>query len=326
MTIHTNVQRLLVSRRSLSLAQRGYVLGHLENCKQCLEADALFQANAQALSCLHSLEPPAALEVAVLRRLSASRTSQRQRFSVMSRIPKPSRLNRVVVLTMVSLVALLGGLSLATAASPSVRGALQHALPFPLPGSAGAVSDAQGQPIAIYPKPAFAIVYPQPVPTGLIVHFIMHFRHGTPVSGLSGAANCGLDAHPSVCARRMGTLPQLLGIFPGITVSPYFSTLAQPVWKRNIEVVWFGLRNIPPQSRYIELVEWSNRAFPLADYPGSQASGDHITVRQRGSRTTVFLIRDGTAIAVRSNMGRQFTVRFATTLDRIQIAGRSGVH
>jgi hypothetical protein len=73
------------------------------------------------------------------------------------------------------------------------------------------------------------------------------------------------------------------------------------------------------------LVEWSNRAFPLAGYPGAQASGDHITVRQRGSRTTVYLIRDGTAIAVRSNIGRKFTLACVTTLIRTQIAGRSGV-
>jgi hypothetical protein len=126
-------------------------------------------------------------------------------------------------------------------------------------------------------------------------HFSMHFSHGTSVSGPTGGVNCGLDAHPSVCAGRTENLPRLLGIFPGMKVSPYSSTLAQTIWKRNLDVVWFGMRSVPPQSGYIELAEWSNRAVPLADYTGTQPIGDHMTVRQHGSRTTVFVLRDGTA-------------------------------
>jgi hypothetical protein len=219
---------------------------------------------------------------------------------------------------------LIGGLSIAAAASPSVRVALQHVLPFPLPGNAGAASNAQGEPIAIYPKPPFTIFYPRPVPTGMLIHVIIHFKNGTPVAGPTGGANCGLDPHPGVCAQRIANLSVLLGIFPGMKDSPYSSTLAQPIWKRNVDVVWFGMRTFPPRGGYIELAEWRNRALPLVLHRNAQINGHYAMVRKHGLFTMVSVVRDGTAVVLRSNMGREFTLRAAASLQKIAIAGRSG--
>ncbi len=324
MTIHTKVQKLLVSRRSLSLEQRSYAVAHLEACNECTQADALFQANAQALAHLTSPEPPITLADAVLGRVAESRETREILVSPTNWISGqlPLKVQRAVALTIVLMLALIGGFSIAAAASSSVRGALQHALPFPLPGKSGAASNAQGEPVAIYPKPPFAVVYPQTVPPDMVVHFILEFSNGDPV-GLEGSANCGSDEHAAVCLRNTEDTPLLVHIFPGMYMG-YVSNLAQPIWKRNVDNVWLGMRTVPPRSRYIELDEWSNQQLPLSRYLHARIKGNQITVRQRGSTTTVFLVRSGTAIALRSNIGRQATLNCVATLRPIAIAGRTG--
>jgi hypothetical protein len=106
--------------------------------------------------------------------------------------------------------------------------------------------------------------------------------------------------------------------------SPYSSTLAQPIWKRNVDVVWFGMRTFPPRGGYIELAEWRNRALPLVLHRNAQINGHYAMVRKHGLFTMVSVVRDGTAVVLRSNMGREFTLRVAASLQRIDVAGRSG--
>jgi hypothetical protein len=208
----------------------------------------------------------------------------------------------------VLLCAILGlsGVTMAAAASPSVRSALHSLWPFGSRSVSQGVSPT-GAPLYMSPLPHFRVLYPAYIPASLGVRGIGHVlpggltNHNPSPFGLTYA--CPRTESPAECAKATTTVMQMFP--PPPSSSTFFPSVVASSAQRGIESVWFGFHTPLPGGDYISIGEWRAAAY------SPPVSGQTITingwrghVQHQGNVLRLSLQVDGTDVVTETNLSR----------------------
>lgn len=215
---------------------------------------------------------------------------------------------RVVLAAVLCLIVSLGGFSIAAAASPSVRTLLHDTFPFIPSGQSAAVMNVDGEPIQLQPVPPFRVFYPSSIPSELYV-FGTGQLLGTgqdATDSISGGATCPPDVHRCPDLRNL----HLLTLFVPPDGSSGLPALLTPFQGHGVRAVWFGRHAVPPDNRFIQIVEWNATGSSTTtddtsfDPHPSQVQGAQVTTMTKG----------GTKIRIETNLSESITQRIVDSL------------
>ncbi|MGI8552802.1 MAG: hypothetical protein ACR2PL_18745 [Dehalococcoidia bacterium] len=217
------------------------------------------------------------------------------------------RSGRRVIVVLVACVALLTtGVAAAAAASPPLRHFLQETVTGIPAGHAGWSMDTHGQPVQIQPLPPFTLFYPQSQPAGLLIRGIgqLHPRYGA--DGFGSGYQC--PAPPAPC-------PPGIAVFIPPHPAVRLPTLLTPFHSTATNVVWFGSHGIPPDQRFLQIVEWDMTMSPLKSLSAAAIP----TLSPGKPETLLVLSRGSTTIAIDTNLGSSEAQQVADSLQPLTL-------
>jgi len=217
---------------------------------------------------------------------------------------------RTRILAASCLVAALTSSGLAISASPTLRHALAQVIPLFPPGHDGVSMSRDGHLLAISPTPPFRVFYPDAVSPTLRYHAIGQWHGDGTVRGTTGgilsSAYCPNEDHDCNTRARQATLQ----MFPGIRGAPTgLPPIVVSAVGKGLDVVWFGMHGLPPDSERVEIAEWDAKAFPR----------DVGVTESLQTGTIVTLVKDGTEIEVQTNLGVSATQSLADSLHKVDL-------
>jgi hypothetical protein len=208
---------------------------------------------------------------------------------------------RLIYAVAVCAVLVTSGAAIAAAASPSLRHFLQETvLPIPV-GHAGAGLDVHGQPLQIQPLPSFTVFYPASQPDGLLIRGVGQFHPRYGADGFGWRYDC--PTPPAPC-------PPGITVFTPAHPAVGLPSLLAPFAGKQTDVVWFGSHGIPPDGRFIQIVEWDAATSPVKSLSPTAIS----LLDPREPETLLEVSRAGTTIAIDTNLGGSVAQQVADSL------------
>jgi hypothetical protein len=234
---------------------------------------------------------------------------------------------RAVGASLVCVLLAVCGITVAAAASPSVRDVLHRVVPLIDNGSVSTGTSAQGAPLYMSPVPHFSVFYPSDTPAEMVIRGTGHPLPGglrnTKPSLFDLSYVCPTSTPSQACGSTDSR--SLIQLFPPEpNGEAFFPAVVSPLVEKGIEAVWFGFHALLPATTYVSIGEWSASQY------AAPTSGETLTIgeepahlQQTPDEISITLVRGGTAIDLQTNLDRAGAISFTETLQMRRMDSRA---